>query len=491
MEEPKRKTLYTPGFFDNINHIVFEQIRGNKYAISPNAYPKPPPEGYGIIDDYSRGLEDYFPLERTAWPLVARPLNYGSLNELWKEIKPFYEEHFYHDDAKVYDVLTAFTLCTWVIEVWPVVPYLFIHGPIATGKTRLAELMHRLCYRGLISSNISPSALFRAVDQWKPTLFLDESEIYNAQTKSEIQNLLNSGYRRGQPAIRVKNTNQGQELETFDVFGFKILVGTEGFKETLESRCIAIKTVKAQRKVRLFIDERKAEVIRAKLMTWRFSYLETFNGQVGEGCEGYEGCEAAKLGEGRIVELFLSLLSVANDGRESIMKFAENMATERLEESKTGLDADIIEILCKIDESDLEENAKHEKILPIKTVKAQLNKSRDETDQYGSEIIGRTLKKLGFQLRRLRNGNGYLYDVERMNLLRGIYLEGTQPSQLPQPSQEQLLEVCKFCGKPIESSIHDHIGLNLDEDAHIDCAEKWRELKGTSRIPSDNGMNMS
>jgi len=40
--------------------------------------------------------------------------------------------------------------------------------------------------------------------------------------------LLNSGYRRSQYAIRVKLTQQGSELEAFDVFDFKALAGTKG-----------------------------------------------------------------------------------------------------------------------------------------------------------------------------------------------------------------------------------------------------------------------
>jgi P4 family phage/plasmid primase-like protien len=38
---------------------------------------------------------------------------------------------------------------------------------------------------------------------------------------------------------------------------------------------------------------------------------------------------------------------------------------------------------------------------------------------------------------------------------------------------------CVFCSKPIEGNMHDHIGLDLEEPAHEDCARKWHDLKGS------------
>ena len=107
-------------------------------------------------------------------------------------------------------------------------PYIFFYGPVASGKTRGLEVLQRLNYRGILASNISAAALFRSCQEWHPTLLLDETEIYNKDTKTEMIGLLNSGYRRSQYAIRVKLTQQGSELEAFDVFDFKALAGTKG-----------------------------------------------------------------------------------------------------------------------------------------------------------------------------------------------------------------------------------------------------------------------
>ncbi len=488
-EESRREQLYTPGFYDAVNHIVFEQVKGNKFAVSLNMYlPKDKQllmekgEGYGIIPDYSIGEQDFFPLERCAWPLVEKPRNYGSVSSLWKKVKQFIWEHFYVPNEETYDVLTAWVFASYVPEVWRVVPYLFFHGPVASGKTRGMEVLHIICYRGLLCSNISSAALFRAVSEWHPVVFLDESEIYNAENKSDIIGLLNSGYRRGQVAIRVKHTEHGEVLECFDVFGFKVLAGTEGFRNTLESRCIMIRTVKNRRKVKFFIDEKRAETIRSELLQWRFNFLETY-AEPAEGSEPSEG-NLEGIGEARVQELFQSLITISNDGRENIVKFARSVAKERLEEARTSMDTAIIEVLQDLTDLDIIVNPEKERVFLTKTVQNKLNLDREEQDKLDVQVVGRIIKRLGFSARHTAHGNGWLYDKEHLELLKAIYLTPSeQPSEPSKPSEPSaMLEVCKFCGKPITDAVHDFVSEGeKDYPAHMDCARQWRENKGDPR----------
>jgi hypothetical protein len=480
--EPKREQLFTPGFFDPANRVVLEQVKGRKYAVSLNVYlPQDKQllmrkgEGYGIIADYSLGGQDYFPMERCAWPLVEKPVNYGNTSNLWQKVRQFIMEHFYVPNQETYDVLTAWVFASYVPEVWRVVPYLFFHGPVASGKTRGTEVLHSVCHRGLLSSNISSAALFRAVSEWHPVVFLDESEIYNSENKTDIIGLLNSGYRRGQVAIRVKHTDQGELLECFDVFGFKVLAGTEGFRETLESRCIMIRTVKNRRKVRFFIDEKRAEELRAELLQWRFNFLESY-AEPSEGSEPPEGSSEG-LGDARVQELFQCLIAISNDGRENILKFARKVAKEKREEAKTTLDAAVVEILPTLADTDMALTGEKEQVFLTKTIQNKLNQDKEEQDRLKAQAVGRVIKRLGFSARHTERGNGWLYDKEHLAMLKAIYLTPSEPSEPSEPSDHSaLLKVCKFCGKPITDAIRDWIGPELNDPAHVDCARQWREL---------------
>jgi hypothetical protein len=55
---------------------------------------------------------------------------------------------------------------------------------------------------------------------WRPTLLIDESELYRTEGEAatEVRAILNSGYRRGQYAIR--GSKDGKKPKLYNVFGF-------------------------------------------------------------------------------------------------------------------------------------------------------------------------------------------------------------------------------------------------------------------------------
>jgi putative DNA primase/helicase len=141
---------------------------------------------------------------------------------------------------------TLWTPHTWTIEAARATPYLFVtSAEPECGKTRLLEVLHELAREPLSTMNISDAALFRAIDQRKPTLFLDEVDAaFNPKarergTKDELRSLLNAGYRRGQFVYRMGGGNH-TTLERFEVFGAKALAGLGSLPLTLQSRCIRL-----------------------------------------------------------------------------------------------------------------------------------------------------------------------------------------------------------------------------------------------------------
>jgi hypothetical protein len=89
------------------------------------------------------------------------------------------------------------------------------------------------------------AALFRAIDQRKPTLFFNEVDsVFNPRarergTKDDLRALLNAGYRRGEVVLRMGGGNH-TELQTFQVFGAKALAGLGSLPPSLASRCLRI-----------------------------------------------------------------------------------------------------------------------------------------------------------------------------------------------------------------------------------------------------------
>lgn len=470
------------------NIQVFEQIADNKFYYVWHSLNAPKEGSYGTIvkeegitDSVSFITEylkngDYTPLPKTNWPLVEKPLPYNSIDELWQNIKNYIHDHLDLFDPRLYDVLTAWIFASYLPEVWRVVPYIFFHGPVSTGKTRGLEVFQQLCYRGMLSANITTAALFRSVDVYKPTVLLDETEIYTKEGKDEILHLLNSGYRKGGRVIRVRSTSEGMFLEDFDVFGFKAVAGTYNLKQTLVSRCIPAQMLKNKREVNLFMDEEKATELRAQLLTWRFKVL-TFYPELSELSEHFlEVVGGLRVGDGRLTEIVHPLIAVTDgskEAKENILSYAQKIADIRENEEKSGVEADIIQIIINGGIS------KENNVVLTSDLTNALNSGRDKNDLFKRGFVGWVMKRLGFEKRHTYRGNGWYCDEEKLAYLSKIYLiedttsgkgsDSSDSSGLQQPSNKE----CPLCFKPIYDPQIDTIEFE-EKLCHKGCVDRHK-----------------
>jgi hypothetical protein len=144
---------------------------------------------------------------------------------------------------------------TYAAEALDVVAYLFVtSAEKRCGKTLLLDLLEHLCLRGRPTANISPAALYRMVEEVRPTLLFDEVDnIFTPRrggldpAKSDLVGLINAGFRRGRVTYRMGGANM-RTLEQFDPFGPKALAGIGGcLPDTVDDRCIPIKLTRKHR----------------------------------------------------------------------------------------------------------------------------------------------------------------------------------------------------------------------------------------------------
>ena len=138
--------------------------------------------------------------------------------------------------------LALWTILSYVYTVWPAVPYLRVGGAYNSGKSRTFEVLGRLVYRPLMSSNMTAACLFRTLHNQGGTLLLDEAEQLRERTPeaSQIRSILLSGYKAGSPARRLEKVGDRFVSEAFDVFGLKGIAGIGGLSASLASRCITV-----------------------------------------------------------------------------------------------------------------------------------------------------------------------------------------------------------------------------------------------------------
>lgn len=282
--------IVSPGKKDG--DMIFEQIDNSgepHYAIGWLS------QGTIEVRDF---LGQYTFLDKTVWPTFGRPIECEP-KEVYYEIRAFLEKYAYLPDPNLYDVATAFVIASYFQEAFDFATYLVFLGPIKSGKTRMLQLLERLCYRGFKTSSVTPAAISRLIEYYQVTLLLDETDKIANEYKSDVIGVLNEGQKR--PSRYVRAERDGPGIEIRDVWRFKALAGTEKFLRSISSRSVPYPMRKPKRRMPKLNGEfdTVASTFRNKLLYLRLKW------NIGD-C-----IEDDFLSDDRISEVFQPLFTVA------------------------------------------------------------------------------------------------------------------------------------------------------------------------------------
>lgn len=158
--------------------------------------------------------------------------------------------------ALLLDDLTAafkrhMILPTWAAEamaLWAIHAHVHnaaLHSPILAivapekrcGKTTGLKLLSRLCPRALTTSNITPASVYRTVDEYQPTLLIDELETFLSVCPS-FRGILNSCHDR-ELALVIRM--EGGQLRAFSTWAALAVAVIGNLPETVADRSIIIR----------------------------------------------------------------------------------------------------------------------------------------------------------------------------------------------------------------------------------------------------------
>ena len=152
------------------------------------------------------------------WPEPVDPA--GLFNEITATIKRFILIDEYQADSA-----TLWTTHTYLTAEFDISPLGIINAPEkACAKTLFQTVLARMAYRPLPASNASVSAIFRAVEIWGPSLFIDEADTFFKENP-ELHGVVNAGYKRGGYVLRSESTGDSFEPRMFSVYGAKSIAG--------------------------------------------------------------------------------------------------------------------------------------------------------------------------------------------------------------------------------------------------------------------------
>jgi Protein of unknown function (DUF3631) len=136
-------------------------------------------------------------------------------------------------------VLALFSTYTHCFDVFGISPILDISSPTKRcGKSTAVVVLRHLCAQPLLSGNITPAALFRSIEAWKPTLLVDEADTF-LKMADELRGILNAGHTRD-TAFTVRAEGDSNEPRMFSTWAPKVVAAIGRLPDTIEDRSIRV-----------------------------------------------------------------------------------------------------------------------------------------------------------------------------------------------------------------------------------------------------------
>jgi hypothetical protein len=249
--------------------------------------------------------------------------------------------------------LSLWTMLTYIYPAFNAVPYLYLGGPLGSGKSRVFEVLSRLVFRPFSSSSLTAASLFRTLHDRGGTLLLDEAERLkqtSAPDVGELLSMLLAGYKRGGQATRLEPVGDSFRTVSFDVYGPKVLGCINGLPPALASRAIPVTMFRSPPgsvKPRHRIDAvpHKWQAIRDDLHALALEHGPVWLELAGRD----EVCSAMS---GRDFELWQPLLSLAewieSHGASGLLGLMQDHASATINEGRDDTTPDCDETLLRI-----------------------------------------------------------------------------------------------------------------------------------------------
>jgi putative DNA primase/helicase len=137
--------------------------------------------------------------------------------------------------------LALWTLHAWTMNAGDISPFIVLVSPTKRcGKTTALIILYYVTPRSELASNISPSALFRYVEDIQPTLLIDEADSF-VKDNEELRGILNSGHTKAAAhVIRNVEINGEHKPRRFSTWAPKAIATIRTLADTLEDRAVVL-----------------------------------------------------------------------------------------------------------------------------------------------------------------------------------------------------------------------------------------------------------
>lgn len=167
--------------------------------------------------------------------------------------------------------MSTWVVLTYCYDLYRVLPILGLVSPQKRcGKTTTIEVLTGLSYRSLPASNISPAAVFRSIEKFKPALFVDEADSF-LKGNEELRGVLNSGHTKA-TAFVIRCDGENNDPKKFSTWGPKAIAAIGNLPGTIADRSVIVRlkrksTNEKREKIGVEFDK-QVPIIRRKILRW-------------------------------------------------------------------------------------------------------------------------------------------------------------------------------------------------------------------------------
>jgi DNA polymerase I-like protein with 3'-5' exonuclease and polymerase domains len=339
---------------------------------------------------------------------------FGTEKDLDRDIEE-YLRRFIDLPALQLKLSAKYIRLTYLADKLLEIPYARAVGDRGNGKSRFILATGLACYRPVILVNISAAVLYRMVDQYHPTLIIDEANsAQDSDDAAALLQVLNAGFQRGAKVMRCEaKASGGYDIKTYDPFGAKIIASLKtGESQAFESRCIRVTMERTHRNdIQLRMSEAMliaAESLRNKLTLWR---LRNWHRNFEIDLDRAEVELKAHRIDPRYIQIAIPLYALLQD--ESLKAEFVAMLKSRdeadAEERHESLDGQIVGILHDLLFETAEDGIVRQRtaenilpaadglpceLLPVETITDRLNEDLPDKNKHRKEWIAKQVRKL-------------------------------------------------------------------------------------------------
>lgn len=262
-------------------------------------------------------------------------------------------------NKKMARLIAYWVLLTWLYDCFETTIYLRATGGAGAGKSEMMGRIGLLCYRTMRSNGAgSDSSLFRMVERYRGTVFIDEADLQQSNTEHPVVKFYNLGAMKGNPVwrtVEVRGPDGARDFEeiAFNTFCPKMIAMRSDFKDdAIGSRSLTIKVVSREMtellaaKVPLSITREMREqagAIQNLLLRWR---LERWQLDIPVPMEFYDINVSARLNQ--VAGPLLAMASDDPDQQNDIRRSLREYYRETLITLSMSLEARVLEAFWKI-----------------------------------------------------------------------------------------------------------------------------------------------